>query len=169
MAALVAGQSWIYRPPQGFEASRLIVGSIVTFKDDVNIACCSVVDAPRHAGAKAADAATVPFLPMTETAFRASIVQARRDGKLTSGVRKQTQSMDRRYARGRGVHRLYAGNLEQMIDLEFSSRQRAPSDSPVERLISEVGKLLASGLETKVEPFPNTQVEFEEILRETGN
>ena len=75
MDSLVTGQRWIYRPPQGFETSRLVIGAVVPFKDDLNIVCCAVFDAPQHVGANAGETATLPFLPMTEIAFRASVVE----------------------------------------------------------------------------------------------
>lgn len=53
-----------------------------------------------------------------------------------------------------------------MVDLEFSQRERIKDAGPTEMLLREVGKLLATGLETKTEPFPRDQTEFEEILKE---
>jgi hypothetical protein len=71
---LAAGQSWTYRAPAGFEASRMLIGAIVTFPDSARIVCCMVSGAPRRLPDGTVDTVTIPFLPMTEPAFRASAV-----------------------------------------------------------------------------------------------
>ena len=71
---LHAGQCWTYRAPSGFEASRLVIGAIVTFDGDRSIVCCSVTGAPRRHADGRVESVVVPFLPMTEPAFRASVV-----------------------------------------------------------------------------------------------
>jgi hypothetical protein len=72
---LSAGQCWTYRAPQGFEASRLIIGAIVAFGGKRSIVCCSVTGAPRRRADGSYEAIVIPFLPMTEPAFRASVVE----------------------------------------------------------------------------------------------
>jgi hypothetical protein len=37
-----AGERWIYRPPNSFEHSRIVVGAVVTFADGQPIVCCAV-------------------------------------------------------------------------------------------------------------------------------
>jgi hypothetical protein len=71
---LSAGQCWTYRAPNGFETSRLIIGAIVTFEGERSIVCCSVTGAPRRHPDGSVETVVIPFLPMTEPAFRASIV-----------------------------------------------------------------------------------------------
>jgi hypothetical protein len=71
---LSAGQSWTYRAPEGFEASRLIIGAIVTFGGKRSIVCVSVTGAPRRRPDGSIECVVIPFLPMIEPAFRASIV-----------------------------------------------------------------------------------------------
>jgi hypothetical protein len=71
---LAASQRWSYRAPEGFEASRLIIGAIVTFDGRRSLICCSVIGAPRRRPDGMVEAVTIPFLPMTEPAFRASVV-----------------------------------------------------------------------------------------------
>lgn len=62
-----AGQCWTYRAPEGFEASRLLIGAIASFDGDRNIVCAAVTNAPRrHADGH--------FEPMTDAAFHASVV-----------------------------------------------------------------------------------------------
>lgn len=70
----VAGQSWSYRAPKGFETSRLLIGAIATFDGERNIICCAVVHAPRRHADGHLDMITVPFLALTEAAFQASVV-----------------------------------------------------------------------------------------------
>jgi hypothetical protein len=71
---LSAGQCWTYRAPNGFETSRLIIGAIVTFDGERSIVCCSVTDAPRRHADGSVETVVIPFLPMIEPAFRASVV-----------------------------------------------------------------------------------------------
>ncbi|WP_295556266.1 hypothetical protein [uncultured Hyphomicrobium sp.] len=71
-----AGQSWSYRAPQGFEASRLLIGAVATFDQDRTIVCCAVVHAPRRHADGHLDMVTIPFLPLTQAAFEASVVAA---------------------------------------------------------------------------------------------
>lgn len=74
LMTLVAGQRWTYRTPAGFEGSRIVIGAIAHFTDGRDIICCAVSEAPRrHAGGRV-EVVTIPFLPMTEAAFRASVV-----------------------------------------------------------------------------------------------
>lgn len=69
-----AGQSWTYRAPQGFEASRLLIGAIATFDGHRNIVCCAVIHAPRRHADGHMDMITIPFIPMTDAALAASVV-----------------------------------------------------------------------------------------------
>jgi hypothetical protein len=71
---LSAGQSWTYRAPTQFTGSRIVIGAIVTFGSKRSILCCSVVGAPRRRADGVFEAVTIPFLPLTEAAFRASVV-----------------------------------------------------------------------------------------------
>lgn len=68
-----AGECWIYRPLAGFEASRLLIGAVVTFEDREAIVCCAVTHAPTVRPDGALEAATIPFLPLTAGAFAASV------------------------------------------------------------------------------------------------
>ena len=71
---LAAGQSWSYRAPQGFETSRMMIGAIARVDTERSIICCAVVHAPRRHADGNLDMITIPFLPMTEAAFLASVV-----------------------------------------------------------------------------------------------
>lgn len=71
---LAAGQSWTYRAPQGFETSRLLIGAIASFDGEQHIVLAAAVHAPRLHGDGHIERVTIPFLPMTEDAFRASVL-----------------------------------------------------------------------------------------------
>lgn len=71
---LAAGQRWIYRAPHGYESSRIIIGAIVTFHGSRSILCCSIIDAPRRRADGTLETVIIPFLPLTEPAFWASVV-----------------------------------------------------------------------------------------------
>jgi hypothetical protein len=71
---LAAGQRWTYRAPEGSEGSRLVIGAIVKFDSGQSIVCCSVMGAPRRQPDGTVSHVTIPFLPMTEAAFRGSAV-----------------------------------------------------------------------------------------------
>ena len=69
--SFAAGQSWAYRAPAGFETSRIAIGAIVHFEDRESVICFSVFGAPRAAGAD--DTVVIPFIPMAESAFAATV------------------------------------------------------------------------------------------------
>jgi hypothetical protein len=78
MTDFVAGQRWTYRPPDGFQASRMVIGAIITFEGHERIICAMVTGAPQLAPDRTIRTVTIPFLPLSETAFAASVVE--RDG-----------------------------------------------------------------------------------------
>ncbi|MGH1418452.1 MAG: hypothetical protein ACRBCJ_06310 [Hyphomicrobiaceae bacterium] len=71
---LAAGQCWTYRTPNGFEASRLIIGAIVRFQDGQNIVCASATHTPARHNEVDQNAKSIAFIPMSEAAFRASVI-----------------------------------------------------------------------------------------------
>lgn len=73
-----AGQRWAYRAPQGFESSRLVIGAIVAFEGAGRVICCSVTGAPARHSDGHTEAVTIPFLPLSEEAFAATV--AAQDG-----------------------------------------------------------------------------------------
>lgn len=80
-----AGESWTYSAPQGFEASRIVVGAVLTFQDREPIVCCAVTAAPRKNPDGRLEAVTVPFLPMTATALAATVRAPAGEGALPDG------------------------------------------------------------------------------------
>ena len=72
--SFAAGQRWTYRAPQGFEASRVVIGAILKFEGSESIICCTVTGAPRRHADGSVDVVTIPFLPMSEEALTATVV-----------------------------------------------------------------------------------------------
>lgn len=72
--SFAAGQCWTYRAPQGFETSRLLIGAIASFDGHRTIICSAAVHAPRRHADGHLEMVTVPFIPMTDAAFQASVV-----------------------------------------------------------------------------------------------
>ena len=70
---LKAGQAWTYRAPAGYESSRLVIGGIATFSGDSRIVCLTVTNAPQRLPDGALTTVTIPFLPMSEAAFAATV------------------------------------------------------------------------------------------------
>ncbi len=68
-----AGQCWHYHAPQGFEASRIVIGAIASFSDGNRILCCSVSDAPERQPDGSFAPVTIPFLAISEAAFAQSV------------------------------------------------------------------------------------------------
>jgi hypothetical protein len=81
MAGISAGQSWHYRAPAGFEASRMVVGAVVRFAGREPIVCVSVLNAPVRTATGDLAAGEIPFLPLAESAFRASVEHLDEDGE----------------------------------------------------------------------------------------
>lgn len=74
MSNFETGQRWTYRPPAGFEGSRIVIGAIVSFREHSSIVCCSVLSAPRRLANNGIDRVTIPFLPLSEAALLATVV-----------------------------------------------------------------------------------------------
>jgi hypothetical protein len=115
------GQSWTYRAPHGFEASRLLIGAIATFGEDRNIVCCAVIHAPRRHADGHFDMVTIPFLPMTEAAFEASVVELCSGEAELPGmfVEKLTEWIND--PKGMSVFTVpFEGSLDQMISQQMA-------------------------------------------------
>ncbi len=72
---LAAGQRWRYRAAEGCETSRLVVGAIVTFEGGERIICCSVENAAHVEPDGSVTFAPLVFLPMSDTAWRATATE----------------------------------------------------------------------------------------------
>ncbi|WP_072394858.1 hypothetical protein [Hyphomicrobium sp. CS1GBMeth3] len=117
-----AGQSWTYRAPQGFESSRLLIGAIATFDTGAHIVCCSVVHAPKRHAEGHLELVTIPFLPMTEAAFEASVVSLDAEAEdLPEGFVGKLQDWSND-PRGLSVFTVpFEGFLDQMITHQMAA------------------------------------------------
>lgn len=68
------GQAWTYRAPPGFEASRIVVGAVLSFASG-DVVCCAVTRAPRRHADGSIDETTIPFLPLSATALAQSVLE----------------------------------------------------------------------------------------------
>jgi len=69
-----AGQRWTYRAPQGFEASRIVIGAVVSFGEGQRVVCAAVSDAPSRGENGELQRIVIPFLPFSEAAFAATVL-----------------------------------------------------------------------------------------------
>ncbi len=70
---LSAGQSWQFNTSHGFDDARAIIGAIVSPSGGERIICFSVTRAPTTLDDGTETDAMISFIPMAETAFRATI------------------------------------------------------------------------------------------------
>ena len=92
---LAAGQSWTYRAPAGFECSRLIIGAVVSFEDERTIICAAASNIPTRQAKSNAEKANIAFIPMSEAAFRASVLACDKTNATppdVAGFQKEIQS-----------------------------------------------------------------------------
>ncbi len=110
-----AGDAWTYRTPQGYEASRLVIGAHLTFTEHEPVLCCAVTNAPVRQKDGSHQPGTIAFLPMTLEAFKQSVVS--RDGEA-SLPKEFKSSLDAWQNDPRGLTYFtvfFEGHLEQMI------------------------------------------------------
>jgi len=119
--SFAAGQRWTYRAPQGFESSRIVVGAVVSFAEHEPVVCCSVLGAPRRLPDGSIDVVTIPFLPMTEAAFRATVVGE--DGRAEPIGEFEAAFADwRNDPRGLSMFTVqFEGELDRMIALQMAA------------------------------------------------
>lgn len=115
MSSFAAGQSWFYRAPEGSEASRLVVGAVLTFASGPPIVCCSVMGAPQRQPDGSIAHVTIPFLPMAEAALAASVVAPDGEGEVPPEFMTQFEAW---HGEGRGLSHFtvpFDGRLDHMI------------------------------------------------------
>ena len=118
---LAAGQYWTYRAPEGFEASRIVIGALVSFADGQRIVCCLVTGAPRRLPDNTVDTVTIPFLPMSEQAFLDTVVSP--DGEAAVDETFAT-AFEQWQEDGRGLSVFtvpFEGFLDRMIALQMAA------------------------------------------------
>lgn len=116
-----AGQLWTYKAPAGHENSRIVIGAIATCGDGQHIICFSVTNAPRTGPVSESDTITIPFIPMSEDAFQATVGelvgQADPPDSFSQGL--QVWSED---ARGLSIFTVpFEGFIDRMIALQMAA------------------------------------------------
>lgn len=121
MDDLAAGQQWTYRTPAGFETSRLVIGAIVSFQDHEPVVCCAVTDAPRRHADGHYEPVTIPFLPLTKAAFRATVGAPDAVAEPPPGF-AEALSTWRDDPRGLSIFTVpFEGSLDRMIALQMAA------------------------------------------------
>jgi hypothetical protein len=116
-----AGQAWLYRAPAGFEASRILVGAVLTFPEGAKIVCCAASGAPVRQPDSGVVATTIPFFPMSEAAFAASVVAPDGAAELPAAFHPALETW-RADPRGLAVFTVpFEGSLDRMIALQMAA------------------------------------------------
>ena len=115
------GQKWTFRAPQGFEHSRITIGAIVTPPDGQRIVCFSVSNAPRVTAENQVYDCKISFIPMTEAAFAATVVQPDGTGELPAEFGEELLAW-RDDAKGLTVFSVtFEGCLDELIAQQAAS------------------------------------------------
>ena len=118
--AFRAGQQWIYRPPAGYEHSRIVVGAVVDFADRESIVCCAVTAAPHRLPDGRLDTITIPFLPITSRALSRSVMAPDGSGALPADFVTAFRAW-REDPRGLSAFTVpFEGLLERLIALQMA-------------------------------------------------
>lgn len=78
------GQAWTYRVVEPWQASRIVIGALVSFESG-DIVCCAVTRAPARRPDGEAEETTIPFLPLSAAAFAATVVDPAGEADLPEG------------------------------------------------------------------------------------
>ena len=115
-----AGECWTYRAPSGFEQSRIIIGAVITFSGHEPVLGCSITLAPGRQSDGSIKPSTIPFLPLTLSAFESSVVarDGRADVPADFGTALENWQND---SRGLSFFTVpFEGYLERMIALQMA-------------------------------------------------
>jgi len=119
MVSPAAGQRWRYNTPPGFESSRIVVGALITFSEHEPVVCCAVEHAAQRMPTGTLDRVTIPFLPMTQSAFLDTVTSQ-------DGVGAVPEAFARHYAswredlRGLSYFTVpFPGFMDKMIALQM--------------------------------------------------
>ena len=107
---LEPGQSWRSRTIEEPTSSRLVIGAILTFENRERIICVSVIVSDAQG-----DGASLPFLPLSETAFMASVTEVDGMGEVAASFADELARW-RDDPRGLSVFTVpFEGNLDRTI------------------------------------------------------
>lgn len=126
--SFAAGQAWAYRSPEGFERSCIVIGAIVRYEERESIICFCVYNAPRASGCAPDDTVTVPFIPMSESAFAATVTAlVVEDAELPEQFADQLHGWSND-ERGLAVFTVpFLGFVNQMMTMQVQAAQQPAS------------------------------------------
>ncbi len=126
--SFAAGQAWAYRSPEGFEHSCIVIGAIVRYEERESIICFCVYNAPRANGSASDDVVTVPFIPMSESAFAATVTAlVAHDAELPEAFADQLHAWSND-ERGLAVFTVpFLGFVNQMMTMQVQASQQPAS------------------------------------------
>jgi len=123
--SFAAGQAWAYRSPEGFEHSCIVIGAIVRYEARESIICFCVYNAPRSANSAPDDTVIVPFIPMSESAFAATVTAlVANDAALPESFADQLHGWSND-ERGLAVFTVpFLGFVNQMMTMQVQAAQQ---------------------------------------------
>lgn len=122
LPAFAAGQCWTYRVPEAFQASRLVIGAIVTFASGQDVVCCAAMRVPQRTPAGDLIEATIPFLPFTPAALAATVLQLSGDASELPAQFLEALNDWQTAERGQTVFTVpFTGDLDRLIALQMAS------------------------------------------------
>lgn len=115
-----AGQCWTYRTPNGLEASRIVIGAVVTFSGDRSIVCCTITSLRRKDANGHWETFDVPFVPMAPSALRASVCELVGEASVPKGFAEHLRQWDEDPNGHTAFTVPFEGSLERMIGLQMA-------------------------------------------------
>ncbi|MBU2581918.1 MAG: hypothetical protein KJ622_09390 [Alphaproteobacteria bacterium] len=116
-----AGQLWTYKTPVNCEDSRIVIGAIATCGDGRHIICFSVTNAPRIGPQGEIEKITIPFIPMSESAFQATVRELAGEADPPESFSDGLQAWSED-ARGLSIFTVpFEGFLDRMIALQMAA------------------------------------------------
>lgn len=117
-----ASQQWSYRAPSGHEGASIVIGAIATCASGEHIICFSALDVPKATPSGDFEKITIPFIPMRESAFEATVQtllaeDADPPADFSEALRRWSEDQ-----RGLSIFTVpFEGDLDRMIALQMAA------------------------------------------------
>ena len=109
------GTAWRYRTIRDYDSSRLVIGAYLEFEGSEPVICCAALQAPVRQPDGSYCTGTIPFVPLTMTAFRQSALTPDGHGALPAEFQSSLQNWQND-PRGLTVFTVpFDGSLERLI------------------------------------------------------
>ncbi len=125
---LAAGQCWRFRSHDGETSSRLVIGAILAFETAERIICASMIAVEPATTAQDGGSSTIAFLPLSEAAFRDTVIEIDGTGEPAGGFAAEFEIW-RGDPRGLSVFTVpFDGSLDRLIarQMEAIVSERQP-------------------------------------------